>query len=70
MSYHNTLDFTPCTDSVILVDESDAIIYKQPDVFAKKMAEVCTICMSGTQSSSSDLEKEIIEHLKLKEFKY
>ena len=65
--YHFGLEFDKNVNNLIIVDESDALLFEQPKLFNDFISKNPCICLTATPGNDSDgVEKKVLEHLGFK----
>ena len=65
--YHVGLEFDKDVNDLIIVDESDALLFEQPKLFNDFISKNPCICLTATPGNDSDgVEKKVLEHLGFK----
>jgi hypothetical protein len=72
VEYHVGIDFKPEKNSLVLVDESDKMMFEEPKAFAKFLIGTFCICFTATQSNCDPqgVETEVIKALGFKQYDY
>ena len=72
VEYHTGLDFEPEENSLILVDESDRLMFEQPKVFADFIKKKFCICFTATPNNCDQhgVEAEVTKFLGFKQHNY
>ena len=67
VQYHVGLEFTKNENELIIVDESDHVLFKEPKLFNEFIGKNPCICLTATPGNNSDgVEKKVLEHLGFK----
>lgn len=72
VEYVDGIDFKPKAKSVVIVDEADFLMFRDPHKFRAFAARQPTICFTATppEGDADNLERMTYEQLKLKTFNY
>lgn len=70
--YHQSFDFSVRKNDVILVDEADYLIFKNPEAFYRSASQAPTISMTASKPSDmiDSLEDTVLDHLKMQSYAY
>ena len=68
VEYHFGLDFEPENNSLILVDESDRLMFEEPKLFADFVNKKFCICFTATPNNCDQegIEAEVVKALGFK----
>lgn len=72
VEYHVGLDFNPEDNSLILVDESDRLMFEEPKAFADFIEKKFCICFTGTPNNCDQqgVEAEVVKTLGFNQYNY
>jgi hypothetical protein len=72
VSYHVGLDFEHIYGSILVIDESDTLIFDNPDAFREMMAKSRCICFTATPDDNNrkGVERQVITDIGLTKFEY
>lgn len=72
IQYHIGIDFKVGPNELVIIDEADALIFRQPDEFQKFTNDTACICFTATPDNQQvrGLEARVITALKFEKFLY
>jgi hypothetical protein len=72
VSHHVGLDFKRIDGSILVIDESDTIIFNDPNAFKEMMAVSRCICFTATPDDNNrkGAERQVITDIGLTKFEY
>ena len=72
VEYHVGCDFEPEENSLILIDESDRVMFESPKAFTDFIENKFCICFTATPSNCDQqgVETEVIKALGFKQYSY
>jgi hypothetical protein len=72
VEYHSDIDFVPRKNGVVLIDEADFLIYRDPKKFSAFIKKARAICFTASPpvGGNQSLESTIYAQLGLKSFAY
>ena len=70
VQYHSDLDFTSGSNSVVLVDENDEYMFKNPTAFVRFARKSICICLTATPAddATGGLERSVLKAMGFKIF--
>ena len=72
VTYHDSIDFKPRQNSVVLIDEADVLIFKDPRKFRDFVTKSPTVCFTATPPNDSvgRLENVIYGQMGMRQFSF
>ena len=72
VEYHSDIDFVPKKNTVVLIDEADVLIYRDPKKFAAFVKKARVICFTASPpvGGNQKLESDIYSQVGLRSFAY
>jgi len=70
VDYHSNIDFTPGSNSIVIMDESDHYTFDDPTAFLKFIKKTTCVCLTATcsEDQTGGIERDVLKNMQFKVF--
>lgn len=72
IEYHTELNFVCQQGELVIIDEADCFMFRNPSAFKRFVAEVCCLCFTATPDDQDikGVEAKVVTALEFSRFSY